>query len=198
MTEQAIKTIQHKIKEHREEEEKRLMQFLSEKYHIPVVSFVDMKININALQLINEADAREAQMAVFKRLKGKVTVAVNNPNNQTLKEMLRSLENRGFTHELRLATTKTLNQIWEVYEDVVATSATVPGTISITNEDLEGAMKNVQSIEAAIKMLEQLNTMSRARKISKNVEYLAAAAIATKSSDIHLEPSKTAALCVLG
>ncbi len=183
-------TIQHQLQEHRTQEEERLIEYLSEKYKIPVVRLGDIQVNTNALQLISEEDAREAKMAIYERSRGKLTIAANEPNNPKMKEVLRVLEGKGYSHKLTLTTTKTLEQMWEFYRDIVATSATTPGTVSITNENLEEAVKNVNSVEAVIEMLNKLGSMSKARRISKNVEYIAAAALAVNTSDIHLEPSR--------
>ena len=123
-------------------------------------------------------------------LRKKINIAINEPDNPKLKEVLRSLENRGFENSLHLTTTKTLRFIWEHYRDIVATSATTPGTISITNEELEEIIGRIHSVEAVATYLKELGSMSRVRKISKNVEYIIASAIAIKASDIHLEPMK--------
>ena len=166
------------------------MVYLSEKYKIPVVYATKVQVNPDALQLIKEVTAREAKMAIYKRLKGTLTIAVNEPNNEKLKEALQELEGKGYGHELSLASTKTLEHMWEFYKDIIATSATAPGTLSITNEELSEITKNMQSVEAAQELLQQLKTMSKARRISKNVEYITAAAIAVNASDIHLEPDR--------
>ena len=63
----AIETFQEKLHDYKEEEEVRLIQFLSEKYQIPTVFFSEIQVNPSALQVINEADAHEARMAPFSR-----------------------------------------------------------------------------------------------------------------------------------
>lgn len=184
-----VQEFQKDLKEHKEEEEERLMEYLSSKYHHPTVHITDIQVNPDALQLIKEVDAREAKMAAYKRLKGVLTIAVNEPNNKKLAEVLRTLEEKGYSHELTLASTKTLEQIWMYYKDIITTSATSPGTLSITNEELEQKIKSIQSVEAVCDMLRDLKKMSRTRRISKNVEYIVATAVAVNASDIHIEPS---------
>ena len=166
------------------------MEYLSEKYGIPTVQITNIQVNPDALQLVKEVDAREAKMAVYKRLKGVLTIAINEPKNEKLAELLRDLEGKGYAHELTLASTKTLEQIWMYYKDIVATSATAPGTLSVTNEDLEEKMRSVKSVESAREILIDLKKMSKTRRISKNIEYITATAIAVNASDIHIEPSE--------
>ena len=189
VTNTPVQEFQKDLKEHKEEEEERLMEYLSGKYHHPTVHISDIQVNPDALQLIKEVDAREAKMAAYKRLKGVLTIAVNEPNNEKLAEILRNLEEKGYSHELTLASTKTLEQVWMYYKDIITTSATSPGTLSITNEELEQKIKSIQSVEAVRDMLRDLKKMSRTRRVSKNVEYIVATAVSVNASDIHIEPS---------
>ena len=190
ITNMPVQEFQKDLKEHKEEEEERLMEYLSGKYQYPAVRITDIQVNPDALQLVKEVDAREAKMAVYKRLKGVLTVAVNEPSGENLAAVLRGLEEKGYSHELTLASMKTLEQIWMYYKDIVTTSATSPGTLSITNEDLEEKIKTVQSVEAVREMMRDLKKMSRARRISKNIEYIVATAVAVDASDIHIEPAQ--------
>ena len=80
--------------------------------------------------------------------------------------------------------------MWEFYKDIIATSASSPGTLSITNDELEEGMKHIHSVEEAQEFLKKLEGLSRSRRISKNVEYVVATAIAIDASDIHLEPAQ--------
>ena len=165
------------------------MEYLSDKYNLPVAHMVEIQINPDALQLIKEVDARDAKMAIYKRLKGKVTVAVNDPNDPKLKDILYELEGKGYAHELTLASMKTLEFMWEFYKDIVATSTTVPGTLSIKNKDLEDTIRNIQSIEMVRDVLDETKRLQKVRKTSKNIEYIVATAIAINASDIHIEPT---------
>ena len=184
-----VQEFQKDLQEHKEQEEERLMDYLSDKYGYPAIRITDVQVNPDALQLVKEVDAREAKMGAYKRLKGVLTIAVNEPNNEKLAEILRALEEKGYSHELTLASTKTLEQIWMYYKDIVSTSATAPGTLSITNEELEEKMQHIRSVEAVQELLRELKMMSRARRVSKNVEYIVATAVAVNASDIHIEPA---------
>ena len=185
-----VQEFQKDLREHREEEEERLMDYLSKKYQYPAIRITDVQVNPDALQLVKEVDAREGKMAVYKRLKGVLTVAVNEPNNEKLAEILRGLEEKGYSHTITLASTKTLKQIWMYYKDIITTSATAPGTLSITNEELEEKIQSIQSVEAVREVLRELKKMSRAHRVSKNIEYVVATAVAVNASDIHIEPAQ--------
>ena len=185
-----IREFQEDFGRYKEEEEERLMQYLAKKYNAPSVKISDIQVNPDALQIIKEVDAREAKMAIYKRLKGVLTVAVNEPKNEKLTEILRTLEERGYTHKFTLASMKTLEQIWMFYKDIVATSAIAPGLLSVANKDLEEKTKQIQSIRSIQQIFSDLKKMSKTRRISKNVEYMIATAVAINASDIHIEPTQ--------
>ena len=189
-TNSATQGLREKLKEHKEAEEERLIKYLSEKYGIPTVQLTNIRVNPEALQIIKEKDAREARMAVYERLKKKLTVAVNEPKNENLKKQLSEIEGRGFTYELTMASTKTLEHIWKGYRDIVATSASSPGTLTITNEDLQKTVEKTNSVEAVRELLKETKTMDQTRRLSKNIEYIVSGAIAINTSDIHIEPAK--------
>ena len=186
----ALDKLRGKMKERREREEERFVQFLAQKFKLPVVFLSDVKVSTDALQLVKEVDAREAKMAVYKRLRKVLSIAVREPENQKLKELLSDLEGKGFTCELKLTSTKTLEHLWSFYKDIVTTSATSPGTLTITNTDIEQVMQTIRSTSEVKQILEELQKRSKAERLSQNVEYLVGAAVALNASDIHIEAGR--------
>lgn len=182
------------LEEHKEEEEERLVEYLSQRYNLKSVKSSEIQIAPDALQTIKEEESRAGKLAIFKRNRKKLSIAILEVNRPELKETLTQLERRGFSCELFLASNKTLNSFWDYYKDIISTSAASPGELAITNEELEETLKSINSIEDGKKVLESLKTLNKARKISKNVEYIVATAIALNSSDIHIEPSKDGGL----
>ena len=177
------------LNEYKQEEERRLIGFLSKKYKIPILKF--SSIDPSALRLISMEDAMEAKMVIYKRLKGKLSIAMYEPNNEKLKEVLRSLENRGFSYKLEFTTTQQLRHMWSYYQDMIATSATIPGRISITNEDLEMLVKRISTLTDVQDLLKKIKNLPPARKTSKNIEYILFSAISLGASDIHLEATQS-------
>ena len=190
MNNNALEDFNKDLEEYKKEEEDRLMYYLGEKYKLDVLRIGTIQANPEVLYLVKEEDARKAKMATYKLLRGKVSVAVNEPNNPDLKEILRKLSNKGYSHEIALASTQTLEHIWEAYKDFVYTSATKPGTLSITNDDLREVLDTVRSIEEVRETLGKMDEMSAVRKLSKSIEYIVACAIAINTSDIHIEQEK--------
>lgn len=187
----ALNIFNKKLKEHKEEEEERLIIYLSKKYKLPTLKIQDIQVNLNALQLLSESDSYEGSFAIYKKLKGRLSIAVNDITNKNLKKSLKKLEEKGFSYELSLVTIKTLKYIWGFYKDIVATSASTPGLLIITNEELEEAQGEIHGLNDAKKFLLKLKNLSNSRRISKNIEYLISIAISLDASDLHIEPTES-------
>ena len=161
-----------KLGEHRQQEEERLLFFMSQKYGYPVLKFTDIKVDANAVQLVKEVDAREAKMAIYKNLRGTLEILINEPANNKQKEILRELEGRGFGYKLFFSPIDSLEKVWETYKDIISTSATIPGTISIDNNVLEEEIEKIDSVEQAKELLDKFKELPPARKLSKGIEYV--------------------------
>ncbi len=186
----AKKTLQ-KITEFKRAEEERLTRYLSERNKLGYLSPHGLVVDPSALQIIKEKDARDALAGGFKLARKKLHIAVKDLRNPKFIELADKIKRRGYKLEPYLASTLTLEKIWEFYKDFVATSATTPGELSITNKELEDVLKKVKSIALGRARLKELEQMVRSRRISKNIEIVLAVAMALKVSDIHIEPSKT-------
>ena len=180
---------ERELKEHKLEEEERLVQFLSEKYGYPYLSGIGTVGSAEALQTVKEEDAKLAEMAVFKRIDKDLHIAIKNPNNKHLKEVLAQLKRDEFAYSLYMASTKTVNNFWEYYKDIISTSATMPGLLDIDNEQLEKKLDQIKSIEDVSELIKELEDTPSTRRTSKNIEYIVFGAIALGASDIHLEPT---------
>ena len=190
MNNDALEDFNKDLEEYKKGEEDRLMYHLGKKYGLGVLRVGTTQANPEVLHLVKEEDARKAKMATYDRTRKKISVAINEPNNPNLKEILHKLSEKGYSYETALASTQTLEHIWEAYKDLVSTSATKPGTLSITNDDLREVLDTVHSIEEVRKTLEKMEEMSAVRKLSKSIEYIVACAIAINTSDIHIEQEK--------
>ncbi|MFZ2769645.1 MAG: hypothetical protein WAZ50_00780, partial [Minisyncoccia bacterium] len=67
------------------QEEEALSSMLSKKYGVPYLDLSAHPINIDALRVIKEADARAAEVAVFNLMDKKIDVGVLSPENDKAK-----------------------------------------------------------------------------------------------------------------
>jgi type IV pilus assembly protein PilB len=175
----------------RQSEEEESMRLLSQKYGLPYVDLTTLPINSDALILFPEATARAAQLAGFNRINKAVDVAVHAPESPETKAALQTLEERGFTASLYLVSRKSLDFAWDRYKDMSFASESKRGMLDVSGEDISKFMAEVKGVEDVRVHITETMQMKKAFRTSRIVEVLLASALATHSSDIHIEPEDT-------
>lgn len=176
----------------REQEEEDAMQLVSARYNIPYIDLSTVPVNADALILVPEADAREAQLAAFTREQKSLGIAIHSPENANAQEIIESLKTRGFSVTLFIASTKSLTFAWDRYKDMTYTSESKRGMLDVSSEDIAEFVKTTHGIEDVKKRIAETLTLKKSTRTSSIVEILLASALATGSSDIHIEPEENA------
>jgi type II secretory ATPase GspE/PulE/Tfp pilus assembly ATPase PilB-like protein len=180
--------IDDKISLLKRQEEEELAQMLSSRYGIKYADLTNVSINTNALRIIPEENARKAKIAAFDILNKKIHLAIQSPNKIETQNEIKDLESRGYLVELFLVSIKSLEKAWTLYKDISFAVESKAGTLEVSSEEIEKFINDVQSIDDARKLILNIMSMNKGFRISRIVEIVIAAAIATGSSDIHVEP----------
>ncbi|MCR4274650.1 MAG: GspE/PulE family protein [Candidatus Campbellbacteria bacterium] len=179
-----------KFEQLREQEEEDLMHMLSNKYSIPYIDLTSSPINPDALIIIPEKSAREGMIAAFGLTGKALSVAVHAPENPATKTVLAELESRGFTPTLSLTSTHSLAFVWDRYKDLSYTAGSKKGMLDIGSEDMTALVAQVRHLEDIKKLFVEALAMQKTHRISRIIEVLLSSALATKASDIHIEPEE--------
>lgn len=173
------------------EEEEELLRLLSERYSLPYIDLSNVSIETDALRMIPEEDAKEANAAAFKAQGKRLFVASVSPENKKLVEILGGLERRGFTYTLMLASHSSIERAWSRYKDLSHATETKAGVLDIAHESLEELTKEIKSKDDVTRIVDTLLKEQKGRKVSRMFEIVLAGALATNASDIHIEPEET-------
>ena len=171
-------------------EEEELASTLSRRHGVLYLDLSTHPINIDALRVIKEVDARAAELAVFNATDKKIEVAVLSPQNEKTKEVIEDLKRRGYDPEIFMVSHQSLEKVWERYKDLSYSFETKSGALDISNEEILEMTKKVTSLGDIKKLIEGVLSMKRAYRISKILEIILAGAISLKASDVHLEPEE--------
>ncbi len=179
----------------REREEEDIARILSEKYGMTYADLSLKEIDSEALRIIPKEEARLAEAAAFVKTAKTVSLAVHNPNSPAFAKLVDDLTARGFLLQKFLVSKKSLDKIFERYNDLSFATESRTGILTVPPEILAkivqaGAARRVlrDELDAAIK----LKPLDR---VSRLFEIVLASAFALRSSDIHFEPGeKTARL----
>ncbi len=179
-----------KLRELQKKEEEELASILSKKYGIEYRDLTRVSINPNALQLIPEARAREAEVAAFDLTGSKLSLGVRSPQHPKLGTLYEELKNKNFVIQEFMVSRESLKRTWEHYKDLSFAVGTTKGVIDISPEELKKAIGAIHTVEDIKKSIGEVTETKRAYRISKILEVVLAGAFAVDASDIHIEPEE--------
>ena len=174
---------------HKQEEEE-FQQLMATKYGLPYINLSPIAIDVSAIEIIKEATAREAFVGPFKLAGKKLSIAIFSPNQEKTKEVLSSLEERGYKVDAYVASHASIEKVWERYKEVSGASKTEAGMVDISGERTEeplGKFNTLEKVKIALKS--EFESTTDARHISKIFSIVLAGAIGIRASDIHIEPA---------
>jgi type IV pilus assembly protein PilB len=177
-----------KVEELREQEEEGLAQMMSQKYGLPYIDLSVSPINIDALRIVKEPDARDAEVASFNIVNKKVSLAVAYPNSDKTISLIESLKDRGYIPIVFMVSHQSLQKVWERYKDLSYSMETKGGALDIENDEIQDLVKKVKSVEDIKKSIETILAQKKSYRISRILEIILAGAISIGASDIHIEP----------
>lgn len=177
-----------RINDLRKKEEEDLAETLSSKYGIPYLDLTVTPINIDALRVIGETETREAQIAVFNDVNKVLSIGALSPQNPKTLEAIKKLQEKGYTIELFMVSHISLSKVWDRYKDLSYSFETKSGALDISNEQITEFLSKVKTIPDVQKLIGETLQMKKSYRISRIMEIILAGAMATGSSDIHIEP----------
>ncbi len=125
----------------REKEEEDLVHVLSEKYGFAYTDLTIVPINVDALRLIPEKEAREAEALAFDKNGKHLSLATHSPGNVALAQVEHALEARGFILSRFLVSQRSLERGYERYKELSFAAESHAGVFDIRG-DLLGTLKN--------------------------------------------------------
>lgn len=180
-----------KIEDLREQEEEELSQMMAQKFGLTYIDLSVNPVNIDALRLVKEADARDSGIAPFNTVNKKVSVAVVSPTNAKTVAAIESLKSRGYMVSLFMASHRSLEKVWSRYKDLSYSMETKGGALDIENDEIQNLAQQVKSSDDIKKAIETVLSQKKSYRISRILEIILAGAISIGASDIHIEPEES-------
>ncbi len=177
-----------KLKKIHEREEEDVAQILSQKYGLSYIDLSLKEIDMNALRIISEKVAREAEAVAFDRSIKTLSLAVHNPNNPVLITLIKELTARDFSIKQFLVSKKSLDRAFALYADLSFVTKSEVGVFSISENTLEDLKKKITSKQGLKAELDSVSAEKSLTRISHLLELIFAGAFAFRASDIHFEP----------
>ncbi|MBI4253004.1 type II/IV secretion system protein [Candidatus Uhrbacteria bacterium] len=155
-------------------------QMLAYSSGLPYISLVGMPIPSNALELISEEDARALGVVCFSSEIEEKRVAVLDPYNEDLKAFFENLQKKTHsTISVYVITKESLDSALKLYAQIPHIKEETSG-VEISEKDLELYGDEYADIRTLKERLADKN-------VTDIITILVAVALATRSSDIHIE-----------
>jgi len=171
-------------------ESEDLTKILSQKYSLPYVNLTISPINIEALRIVKEEEAKKAKVAPFNLLNKKIYLGILSPKNLSTLELVGNLKRRGLEPNLFLVSEESLERTWERYGDLSEAKKTEGGALDISGEEISDFLKKTGSLNEIKQLIEDNLASKKSYRVTKILEIIIAGALSVKASDIHFEPEE--------
>lgn len=182
---------EERIRALRGREEEELAETLAAHHGVPYLDLSVQPINIDALRILKEDAARDAEVAVFNATDRNIDVAVLSPKNDKARAVIEELKRGGYNPEIFMVSHASLKKVWDRYKDLSYSFETTSGALDISNDEILEMTKKVTTLPDIKKMIEEVLELKRAYRISRILEIILAGALSLKASDVHLEPEES-------
>ncbi len=174
-----------------QKEEEDLTEILSQKHGISYADLSGIPINMDALRIIPEAQAKEAEAIAFDKSGKHVSLALHNPGNLAYTKLLAELNGQGLIVEQYLVSKRSLEKALARYVDLSYAHEDRAGVFDIRGEELASFASKLTSLASLRAQLEESTDPAHRAQVSVVLEQMLAAALSLRASDIHIEPEET-------
>jgi len=174
----------------RKREAEELAQILSQKYGVDYVDLSLVAVNADALRLIPEAEARDAEAAAFGRVGKKVSVVVRTPEKPKTEAALRKLTEAGYEVTSYLGSEESLRRAFERYADLSYASESKAGVFDLAGDELEKLIAQADKVDKISSLIGAAIELKRAYRVTRILQIILAGGLGTGASDVHFEPEE--------
>ena len=171
-------------------EEEELVQLLADRRGYAYIDLTTTSVEMEALRLISEERAKALHLAAFKVAGHRLYIAAQSTEISGLAELLDELKRKNFDVTVFMVSKLSLERAWAFYKDMSLASETKSGVLDISSAALEEIIERIKSVSDVRALIEEKMSGAKGHKISIMLEILIAGALATKASDVHIEPEE--------
>ena len=185
MTQDSVESLLQKT---RREAEERDAQRRSVKVGFPYINLALKAVETDAIQLIEESKAKEAQAACVEYKGNNVVFTAYDPKSEKAQAVIKELEAKGLKLKIFVVSLTSLQRAWDFYKYTVKKTAPLTGQMDIDKERISALMKELTRLEKVRDGI--LNFDFKKFSTAQVLEIVLAGALANRASDIHFEPSE--------
>lgn len=177
------------LQEIRLKEEEQSVERNAKILGLPYIDLSGVSIETDALKLLPESDARQKEIAFFKMTGKHIYAAINGVANPETQAVITKFEGEGFLVTPYLVSKRSLNKAFDRYKDINLTRQS-SGLLDISEDALARLTEQIKNNTDIAVQFKTITQSREPRMVTHLMELIFGAAIATKSSDIHIEPQE--------
>ncbi len=179
-----------KLEEFKHREQEDVAQIIASRNGLEYIDLSVVGISMDALRLIPLEEAKNGNIAPFSLVGKRLKTAVSSPVNPKTLAVIDRLKNAGYDVIVFVASPLSLEKVWSRYSDLTFTTETKAGALEVSSEDIRGYLGQIHTIDDVKKTVGEILKLTKAFRISKILEVVLSGALATKASDVHVEPEE--------
>jgi len=172
-------------------EEENFVRSIAAQQGYLYVNLRGVSINPEALILIPEAEAHEAEVVAFEKRNKLLSIAVKNPNQPKTATLIEKLK-ADWKLTVFMCSSASLEHGWQRYADQSQSVAVKKGVLDIDPSEINKLLATIKNVDQVKQYLLEIKTLNPARKVSATLEVLFASALGLGASDVHIEPEANA------
>ncbi len=175
-------------------EEEFLTKKIARDWHLPYVDLSGVTVESDALILVPQKTAVRAHAAAFKINNKDLSVAIENPNNVDSQAVINQLIRDGYTVTTYMVSPRSMRKLIDRYADIRLTTKSHGGMVDMDASRIATISARIHKNSDINAVITELLARPREQGVtSELMEIIMGSAIATKSSDIHIECQEHAA-----
>lgn len=172
-----------RIEKIRRKEEEARAKFLASKSNLPYINLLVIPVDIEAIKLIPEEKARKAEIAAIQKQGKKLKVALKDIQNPNAQEIINELKSQDYEITFFIVSKNSLERAWSLYREIPKAAKEITGEVKVSDQKLKQFQEEIKDIK---KLKQKISSVSA----TEILEVFLAGALATDSSDIHIEPQQ--------
>jgi type II secretory ATPase GspE/PulE/Tfp pilus assembly ATPase PilB-like protein len=182
-------SLQDQLAKMRRQAEERDAKRRADSYQFPYLEPAKLSVNLEALDLISESQAKEGNVAAIAAKEMKVAIVAIDPKYSKTSQILEELQKKGYQTNIFVVSRSSFEYVLTFYRFVAKQREKISGKVHVDEETKKGeiprkAFNTLAEAAAAIKSLNQPG------KIPELLETVLSGALSNRASDIHFEPSE--------
>ncbi|KKT41812.1 MAG: hypothetical protein UW30_C0004G0011 [Candidatus Giovannonibacteria bacterium GW2011_GWA2_44_13b] len=181
-----------KLVELRKKEEEELAQTLAKKHGLTYLDLSRITVDLMALKILPEVQARSNAMAIIQSVGKKLQIAVTNPDRPGIAQIIDELTRKKYEIQLFMVSQTSLEKAFSKYKEIPRFEEIKVGIVDISKSKIESYGATLDSLKSFKEAMSQA-TEKDVRKASDTLELLLAGTLGAEASDIHMEAEEKVA-----